>query len=183
MEVSTRFQYRERTVSEHVKIEEHRAKLDVDNVPVPSDLAELVELLHKVFAHDFVNVEYVTKLIENYTSNVRDWRKYAKYDPHKYTRNLIDAGNGKFNILLLCWAESQGSSIHDHSNSHCFMKCLDGELCETKFEWPKNEHGEENTEAEMKEIAKTTMKKNEVCYINGKLVFLLFLSVEMSAKF
>ena len=59
-------------------------KLDFDNVPVPKDLAELCLILHKVFEQDSVNVEYVTKIIENYKSNPKDWRKYAKYDPHKY---------------------------------------------------------------------------------------------------
>lgn len=83
---------------------------------------------------------------------------------------MIDAGNGKYNILLLCWAESQGSSIHDHSNSHCFMKCLDGELLETKYEWPGIVDGEE--EQEMVEKCKTPLRKNEVCYINGNLSFI-----------
>lgn len=163
--------YRERTISEHERITQHQSKLDFDNVPVPKDLNELVDLLREVFSKDLVNVEYVTKLLENYRSNPKDWRKYAKYDPHKYTRNLIDEGNGKYNILLLCWAESQGSSIHDHSNSHCFMKCLDGELLETKYEWPEKKEGDED-EVEGKEMiekCRTPLRKNEVCYINDSI--------------
>ena len=147
------------------------------SVPVPKDLSELCQMLHQVFDSDSVNVDYVSQLMENYKSNPKDWRQYAKYDPHKYTRNLIDEGNGKFNILLLCWAESQGSSIHDHSNSHCFMKCLDGELLETKYEWPNktelnsNENGENENVSErpegMVEKSKTLLIENSVCYING----------------
>jgi cysteine dioxygenase len=150
-------------------------KLDFDNVPVPKDLNELCQILHKVFEQETVNVEYVTKIIENYKSNPKDWRQYAKYDPHKYTRNLIDEGNGKFNVLLLCWAESQGSSIHDHSNAHCFMKCLDGELLETKYEWPKNKemnntaHVNAEEEKEMVEKQRTMLKKNNVAYINDSI--------------
>ncbi len=86
---------------------------------------------------------------------------------------MIDEGNGKYNLLLLCWAESQGSSIHDHSDSHCFMKCLDGELFETKYEWPK-ETNQQDSAKKMKEIKSTPLKKNEVCYINGK-ISLIFL--------
>ena len=81
---------------------------------------------------------------------------------YRYTRNLIDKGNGKFNIIVLCWAESQGSSVHDHSNSHCFFKMLDGELTETKFAWP-----DENKESEMTETSKATYTKDQVSYING----------------
>lgn len=161
---------RTRTESECEKIIAHDSKVDLDNVPVPKDLKELVSIIRKVFSNDIVNVDYVKTLLENYKSNPKDWRHYAKYDPHKYTRNLVDDGNGKYNILLLCWAESQGSSIHDHSNSHCFMKCLDGEFVETKYEWPEKSENDENSEgAEMKEIARTCVKVNQVCYINDSI--------------
>lgn len=66
------------------KIAAHQVKLDLENIPIPKDLNELVEIIRKVFSHDVVNVEYVTKLVQNYKSNPKDWRKYAKYDPHKY---------------------------------------------------------------------------------------------------
>ena len=59
-------------------------KLDLNNVPIPVNLNDLCKEIHKVFANDTVNVEYVIKLLENYKSNVKDWRQYAKYDPHKY---------------------------------------------------------------------------------------------------
>ena len=67
--------------------------------------------------------------------------------------------------MLLCWAESQGSSIHDHSNAHCFMKCLEGELLETQYEWP--ETSEEDKDKEMVAKCRTPLLKNQVCYING----------------
>lgn len=161
------FKYRERRLSENEKIMEHQTKLDFENVPVPSDLNELVSMLREIFSKDLVNVEYVQQLITNYKSNPKDWRQYAKYDPHRYTRNLIDEGNGKYNILLLCWAESQGSSIHDHSNSHCFMKCLDGELQETRYEWPAITDDEQEHEMVVK--GRGFLKKNEVAYINDTI--------------
>ena len=89
IEASTRFQYRDRTDEEHIKIQAHDSKLDFNNVPVPKDLNELVKILHEVFSHDFVNFEYVIALMENYKSNVKDWRQYAKYDPHKYKINIL----------------------------------------------------------------------------------------------
>ena len=61
----------------------HLAKLDINSVPVAKDLKELVTYIHQVFANDSVNIDYVVKLLENYTSNPKDWRQYAKYDPHK----------------------------------------------------------------------------------------------------
>ena len=56
------------------------------------------------FLHFKVNIEEVEELLGNYKSNPADWRKYAKFDKYKYTRNLVHEGNGKFNLMLLCWA-------------------------------------------------------------------------------
>ena len=87
----------------------------------------------------------------------------------RYTRNLINKGNGKFNLIVLCWGESQGSGIHDHSNSHCFVKILDGELRETLYAWPK----EGDQEQELKAVKVTTCNKNDATYINGKIRIIL----------
>lgn len=107
----------------------------------------------------------------------------------RYTRNLVDAGNDRFNLMILCWNEGQSSAIHDHADSHCFMKVLKGGLTEVKYSWPQeqsetalissfepkcadigayqNEKGE--CEQQLQEISRSTMNTNEVCYINGNL--------------
>lgn len=89
LNTGTGFRYRERRLSENEKIMEHQSKLDFDNVPVPADLNELVSMLKEIFSSDLVNVEYVAKLIGNYRSNPKDWRQYAKYDPHRYENLLL----------------------------------------------------------------------------------------------
>ncbi|KAJ0067890.1 hypothetical protein NL108_011667, partial [Boleophthalmus pectinirostris] len=77
-----------------------------------------------------------------------------------YTRNLVDEGNGKFNLMILCWGEGHGSSIHDHTDSHCFMKLLQGQLKETLFEWPENKKGV------MVQKSQRVLVENKVAYIN-----------------
>ena len=74
----------------------------------------------------------------------------------------MDAGNGKYNLMILCWGEGHGSAIHDHANSHCFMKILQGSIQEVRFSWPNNES------EPMQEIGRKELLTNEVCYINGK---------------
>ena len=49
------------------------------------------------------------------------------------------------------------------------MKCLDGELTETRYEWPAE--SEKTDFKEMVALNKTSLKKNEVCYINGNVNF------------
>jgi len=143
-------------------------------VPAVHNLQELIEELHKVFDADRVNVEYVKALMAAYKSNPQDWKQYAKFDDFRYTRNLVDTGNGKFNLIALCWGEGNGSSIHDHMNSHCFMKILQGELVETKFSWPTTSPTDfdrfDDAEAgPMVQTGVETYKKDMVTYINDTL--------------
>lgn len=84
--------------------------------PIIETLEELQAHLHHVFESEEVNIEMVETLMNAYKSNRQDWGKYAKFDPYRYTRNLVDEGNGKFNLMLLCWGEGHGSSIHDHAD-------------------------------------------------------------------
>ncbi|RWS16804.1 cysteine dioxygenase type 1-like protein [Dinothrombium tinctorium] len=136
-----------------------------------SCLDELVVKLREIFSQDDIDVDYVQQLMLSYKSNPRDWRKYAHFDRHRYTRNLVDEGNGRYNLMLLAWSEGQGSSIHDHSNAHCFMKVLAGSLREIRYDWPKEEHnlfGDDGVK-EMKMQRETTLNTNDVAYINDSI--------------
>jgi len=130
-----------------------------------SSLDELIEELHVLFSGDRVNVDQIYALMRSYKSNPAEWKKYAIADRSKYTRNLVNEGNGKFNLMILCWGEGHGSSIHDHSNSHCFMKMLEGKLTEQRYDWPSE--SEENEP--LKPASQAILDLNEVCYINDSL--------------
>jgi len=134
----------------------------------PKSLNELIELIYQAFSTDEVNIDYVHTIMRNYKGNMNEWAPFIKFQPNKYTRNLVDNGNGKFNLMILCWAESQGSSIHNHSNSHCFMKCLQGKLIETRYAWPEDDESE-NKEHPMHVISRGELKEGEVSYINDSI--------------
>ncbi|KAF9354954.1 Cysteine dioxygenase [Mortierella sp. AD094] len=160
-------------------------------VPVPKDLDDLVRLLHLELGadgldSDGVDVERVQRLMANYKSNESDWEKYALFDKGRYTRNLVDDGNGKFNLMILAWPETIGSAIHDHSGSHCLMKILDGELKETLYHWPEKvvnetDHsdsgvGSDNSDDEGRAAStamnikkETFLKRDTVAYMHDKL--------------
>lgn len=182
------------------------------------DLETLIQELYKIFSHDHVNVDDVQALMSRYKSNRDHWKKYAKFDRVRYTRNLVDAGNGAFNIMILCWGPGHASPIHDHADSHCFMKLLSGSLEEVRYEWPQDvdskikkalknkqsgcqretcqtdscqsqsvtvadicdrtekigaqceqDGNQEYSINNMVEIGKTTLKLDDVCYINDAL--------------
>lgn len=139
-------------------------------------LTDLISELHRVFAEDRVNVEYVQYLMESYRSDPAEWLKYAKFNKFRYTRNLVDAGNGKFNLMVLCWGEGDGSSIHNHPDSDCIMKMLAGQLTEVRFAWPETctANDDENEEDDrqlqpMCEIGRTILETDGVCHINDSM--------------
>jgi len=102
----------------------------------------------------------------------------------RYTRNLVDEGNGKYNLMVLCWGEGMGSSIHDHADSHCFVKILSGEFKETLFFWPKIVSSEKTDEAGIEKFSEENYidgdedairvkgvnlyDRDQVTYINGR---------------
>ena len=56
---------------------------DPKTIVPPESLQELISRLHKVFAKDDINIDYVKTLMESYRSNPREWKKFAKFDPHR----------------------------------------------------------------------------------------------------
>lgn len=84
-----------------------------------------------------VDVEELKAAMRAYRSREEEWSKYAFADYSRaYTRNLVDHGNGKSNLLVLVWTPGKASPVHDHANAHCVMKVLKGKLRETLYCWP-----------------------------------------------
>lgn len=85
-------------------------------------LLDLMDRLRCMFDSDEVDIDKVKTLMVSYRSNPAEWIKYAHCDSQRYTRNLVDIGNGKYNLMIVCWPHSTSSSIHNHSDAHCVMK-------------------------------------------------------------
>ncbi|KAK7089050.1 hypothetical protein V1264_024685 [Littorina saxatilis] len=56
---------------------------DPKSIVPPTSLKELISRLHKIFADDDINIDYVKTLMESYTSDPKEWKKFAKFDPHR----------------------------------------------------------------------------------------------------
>ncbi|GKZ90430.1 hypothetical protein AnigIFM59636_002251 [Aspergillus niger] len=88
----------------------------------------------------------ILRLMERYDSNPDEWLPFALGDSKKnYTRNLIDEGNGKSNLILK------------------------GSLKETLYAWP--DQGKlQNGESSPPQIKKETIYgENQVTYMSDKL--------------
>lgn len=104
---------------------------------------QLVQDINKVLGpcngidSEGIDVEELKSVMRAYESDEKEWHKYAFADYSRgYTRNLVDKGNGKSNLLILVWTPGKASPIHDHANAHCVMRILKGKLTETIYGWP-----------------------------------------------
>lgn len=46
-------------------------------------MEKLILNLRQIFEDDHINTEEVRRVLEEYKSDPRDWRKFAHFDPHK----------------------------------------------------------------------------------------------------
>ncbi|KAJ3311779.1 hypothetical protein HDV04_003791 [Boothiomyces sp. JEL0838] len=145
--------------------------MNTETEPTPKTLEELVTLINKEMGEyglEDADVPKIQRLMASYQSNCNDWKKYALVDHNRYTRNLVDDGNGKFNLMILCWDAGASSPIHDHSNSHCVLKVLDGELLESLYNWPENS----DLSAPPKNLTpskESLFYENQVTYMHDKI--------------
>lgn len=74
-----------------------------------------------------VDVNDLMKVLQGYKSMESEWQEFAFVDlSRNYTRNFVDHGNGKANMLILVWSPGKGSLVHDHAGAHCLMKVSSG---------------------------------------------------------
>ncbi|KAF9741975.1 hypothetical protein PMIN06_006432 [Paraphaeosphaeria minitans] len=108
-------------------------------------------------------------LMMDYVSDETHWSKYFfPSQHHAYTRNLVDKGNGKSNLLILVWSPGKSSPIHDHANAHCIMKVLKGSLVETRYAWPTI-HLNEKEDHPLQTISERMYEGNDVTYMSDRL--------------
>ena len=66
------------------------------------------------------------------------YESYCSWSEDSYTRNCI-IDSEKFELILICWGESQMTPIHDHGGEECWVKVIEGELREKIYQ--KNDTG------------------------------------------
>ena len=123
-----------------------------------------------------VNPTDLIKAMQQYQSNPSEWSSYAFADPSRnYTRNLVDEGNGKSNLLIIVWNPDRGSPIHDHANAHCVMKILKGSLKETIYTLPtladsmSKPPQPSGTTTPPQVLKETVYSENQVTYISDDI--------------
>ena len=55
--------------------------------PTVTSFQGLLEACREVFADDVVDVDYVMEMLASYTSRPEEWKRFAKFDRHRYVIN------------------------------------------------------------------------------------------------
>lgn len=93
---------------------------ELETVPQKTKFDELVRALSESLGptsgidSEDVDPQKLQDLMAAYESNEEEWRRYYWPDAKScYTRNLVDKGNGKSNLLVLVWSPGMASKIHE----------------------------------------------------------------------
>ncbi len=133
------------------------------------NLKSLIERIEEIISVDttpnFLTNDQVasqlTCLLKSHPLRESDWQPYALFDGGRYTRNLIALGEDeRFGLMVLAWGPGQASPIHDHAESHCVMKILQGHLKESLFR---------KTEGKLALCKETVLGEGEVAYIHDRI--------------
>lgn len=127
-----------------------------DRTTPPQNLNELITALSEGERTTYNHIIHSVK----FSSNAFD--KYASWSNECYTRNCI-VDNEKFELILICWSEGQGTPIHDHDGEECWVKFIKGEFKETIYK--ENEAGELNS------VKTTVSKEGKVTYMKDFMGF------------
>jgi cysteine dioxygenase len=94
----------------------------------------LIDLLSEFDRYqDSIPLFALKRRLRHLKLELKDVKRWLCYSPRCYQRNLIHAGPA-YEALLLCWRSGQRSPIHDHRNSGCVLKIIQGSAIETVFD-------------------------------------------------
>lgn len=97
----------------------------------PAVLQPILSYLHGL-KDQRADLELLQHMLTESKVTLDDVREYLVYRDDCYCRNLV-AESPLFNMLVLCWKSGQRSPIHDHAQSVCAFKVLEGVCSETSY--------------------------------------------------
>ena len=126
-----------------------------------NNFSSLILALEKA---DLKDLKLVAEILDSIFLDVEEIERKAVWQDSKYTRNVVFRDE-KFELLLLCWKKGQGSPIHDHSGSSCWMKLLKGEVKEDIYSYKLDKDGKF---ADVEILQSHTLKGAGFVYINDE---------------
>lgn len=103
----------------------------MSTISIPECLDSLVDFLNSLERR--ATLEELRQHLVAINVSADDLKPFAHYGDSCYRRNLICESTW-FELLCICWKSGQRSPIHDHANSSCGVRVVQGVVTETGFE-------------------------------------------------
>ncbi len=117
-------------------------------------LDQLIAELDKAEKQDVPNIIKRLRLKKDY------FEEYASWCQDGYTRNCVHRTDG-YELILLCWAKSCVTPIHDHGGQACWVYQIAGELTEKRFE--------KNAAGELIETNRMTLQPQDLTFMEDRM--------------
>ena len=102
------------------------------NVQKPVEtFSELIQVLDEVDRKNY------TTILKSMQLPKAEFEKFATWSEACYTRNCVFE-NEAFELILICWEESQITAIHDHGGEECWVYFADGSFRENIYSQNQN---------------------------------------------
>ncbi len=75
------------------------------------------------------SLEHLTRIAREYPAGAD---LPIAFGPERYTRKTIFRDE-KLEVVVICFAEGQTTSVHDHQGSNCVIRVLHGKILENHF--------------------------------------------------
>ncbi len=102
----------------------------MSTVAIPESLCSLVDFLNALESR--VPLERLRDQLSKLETTVSELKPFAHFGDACYRRNLICEGRW-YELLCICWRSGQRSPIHNHANSTCGLRVMQGVATETLF--------------------------------------------------
>lgn len=93
-------------------------------------LCEVIDYLDSLTGK--MDLSTLGSLLEKSNTEICDVISVCRFDPQHYQRNKIATGEW-YDMLVICWRPGQESTIHDHRDSSCGFKILEGTATEVRY--------------------------------------------------
>ena len=93
------------------------------------------QLVQQIKQLDVVlNREEIENLLTSVTCELTDYQEFIGYAEPYHRKSVVKSESGFAELLVMTWHTNQQSPIHDHYESSCGIRVLQGKMTETLYE-------------------------------------------------
>ncbi len=77
--------------------------------------------------------DFLGELLQETTLSAQQLEPVLQFGEKNYRRHLMASGDW-YDLWVICWKPGQGSPIHDHKDSSCAFRVVDGSVTERVYQ-------------------------------------------------